>query len=213
MRITKYGHSCLLVEESNAKILIDPGAFSEGFQGLTGIDAILITQEHPDHYDEKKLYELLSKNPQATVITNSGTAELVKKAGIPYRILDDGQSTTIKDVAVEGFGTDHIVIYPSIPLVRNTGYLIANKFFHPGDSYTVPTKPVEILALPTGGPWLKLSDTVDYAKQIKPQIALPIHDGGLNDFGKNLMNNWAKQLLVQEGTTWTVILDGESKEF
>ncbi|MBP9694894.1 MAG: MBL fold metallo-hydrolase [Candidatus Magasanikbacteria bacterium] len=28
MRITKFGHSCLLVEENDVRVLIDPGAFS-----------------------------------------------------------------------------------------------------------------------------------------------------------------------------------------
>lgn len=213
MKITKFGHSCLLVEEKSARILIDPGAFSDGYEELTNLDAVLVTQEHPDHYDKEKLYVILGKNPQATVITNSSTAELVKEAGIPYRILDHGQHTTVKDVEVEGFGTDHAIIHASIPIVRNTGYLIGNRLFHPGDSYTVPDKPVEILALPNGGPWLKIGDVIDYANQTKPKKAFPIHDGVFNDAGLKLYHGLPGRLLPEAGIEWVVIPVGETREF
>lgn len=212
MRITKFGHSCLLVEEKGARILIDPGVFSNGFEELTGLDAVLITQEHPDHYNPDYLYTILGKNPQATVITNSDTAELVKQAGIPYRILDNGQTTSIKDIPVKGFGMDHAIIHPSIPVVRNTGYLLANKLFHPGDSYTIPTTAVEILAMPVGGPWLKISDTIDYAIKVKPKIVFPIHDGMFNKAGLALSRGLASEMLPEAGIEWVIIEDGESKE-
>lgn len=38
MRLTKFGHSCLLVEEGGARVLLDPGSFSEGFEELDGLD-------------------------------------------------------------------------------------------------------------------------------------------------------------------------------
>jgi hypothetical protein len=31
------------------------------------------------------------------------------------------------------------------------------------------------------GPWLKVSDAVDYAKKIAPKIAFAVHDGMLSD--------------------------------
>ena len=37
MKITKYGHCCLLIEVENKRVLTDPGAFSDGFQDLTDI--------------------------------------------------------------------------------------------------------------------------------------------------------------------------------
>lgn len=212
MHITKFGHSCVLIEEQSAKILIDPGVYSHGHEERTGLDAVLITHEHPDHCSVDSLYKIMANNPQATVITNSGTAEVVKKAGIPYRILDAGQSTTVKDVTVEGFGTDHNIIHSSIPIIRNTGYLIANTFFHPGDSYTVPDKAVTILALPTGGPWLKIGEAIDFALKVHPRIAFPIHDAMFKfpEFG----HKWPGQILTTASDTqWDIIEDGQTKEF
>ena len=43
MRLTHFGHSCLLVELLGSRILFDPGNFSSGFESLTGLDAILVT--------------------------------------------------------------------------------------------------------------------------------------------------------------------------
>jgi hypothetical protein len=40
MQITKFGHACLLIETSAARVLIDPGAFSAGFEKVDGLSAI-----------------------------------------------------------------------------------------------------------------------------------------------------------------------------
>ncbi|ANI41642.1 metallo-beta-lactamase superfamily protein [Mycolicibacterium vaccae 95051] len=44
-----------------ATVLIDPGNFSHGFEGVTGLSAILITHQQHDHADLQRL----PANPQA----------------------------------------------------------------------------------------------------------------------------------------------------
>ena len=34
------------------------------------------------------------------------------------------------------------------------------------------------------GPWLKLSEAVDYVKTVRPETVLPIHEGELTDVAK-----------------------------
>ena len=63
MQLTKYGHSCLLVTDGDARVLIDPGVFSTGFEGLRGLTAVLITHQHADHLDIDRLATLLEANP------------------------------------------------------------------------------------------------------------------------------------------------------
>ena len=58
MKITHFGHSCLLVEIDGTRVLFDPGTFSHGFEGIEGLDAILITHQHPDHCDVARLPDL-----------------------------------------------------------------------------------------------------------------------------------------------------------
>ena len=64
MELTHFGHSCLLAEFGVARLLFDPGTFSHGFEGITGLSAILITHQHPDHADPQRLPALVEANPE-----------------------------------------------------------------------------------------------------------------------------------------------------
>lgn len=176
MKITKYGHSCLLVEESGVRLLVDPGSLSTGFEAETGISAVLYTHQHGDHFDPKQLALLKANNPDIRIIADRGTAGLVEAAGYPFEASHDGAVFDIGGVSVEGIGSDHAVIHPSIPGIANTGYLIAGRLFHPGDALTVPERKIEILALPVVAPWSKVQETADYLAQVRPKLAFPIHD-------------------------------------
>src|SRR6202042_3569927 len=137
MKITKYGHSCLLVEEAGAKLLIDPGDFSKGFEDLRELDAVLITQQHPDHFVIDNLKALLHKNPRAMIYADEASAALLAEAGVKARAVHEGDTFEEAGVSVAVYGREHIVIHPDIPVIPNVGYLVAERFFHPGDAYTV----------------------------------------------------------------------------
>ena len=62
MDLTHFGHSCLLAEFGATTLLFDPGNFSHGFEGITGLSAILITHQHPDHADRARLPALVEAN-------------------------------------------------------------------------------------------------------------------------------------------------------
>ena len=65
MRITHLGHSAVLVETDGARILIDPGNFSDAWHSLTDLDAVLVTHQHPDHLDPENMPALLAANPSS----------------------------------------------------------------------------------------------------------------------------------------------------
>lgn len=180
MIITKLGHCCLLIEDNGVKILTDPGAWTTAQNEVMGIDIVLITHEHFDHFHVDSLKIVLANNPHATVITNSRVAQLLAEQGIPATIVEDSQNITVSGIALAGFGTQHAVIYPSIPTVMNTGYLIQNRFFIPGDAFTNPGVSIDILAMPMIGPWMKLSESIDWARSMKPHVCIPVHDGMLS---------------------------------
>ena len=81
MRLTKYGHSCLLVEEGPARLLLDPGTLSGGFEELEGLTAVLVTHQHADHLDLQRLRTLLDRNPGARVLCDEGSAEQLAAMG------------------------------------------------------------------------------------------------------------------------------------
>ena len=179
MQIKKIGHCCLVIKDQGLTVLTDPGAFSTGQNDLTGIDVVLITHEHQDHFHLESLKAVLANNPGAVVVTNSAVGSLLDKEHISHEILEQGQSKTFGQVLIEAFGDIHADIFRTIEPVQNTGYLIGNKLFYPGDAFTNPAKPVEILALPVSGPWMKISEALDYALVLKPKIVFPVHDGFL----------------------------------
>lgn len=180
MQIIHFGHACVLVETDSARLLIDPGSFSSGFEQLTGLDAVLVTHQHPDHLDLERLPALLERNPQAPLVVDSGSAGQLAGLGLSHQVVDPGEQVRLGGVTVDVIGGgDHAVIHPDIPTIRNNGYLFEGSVLHPGDSFTTPPAPVDALLLPTAAPWLKLSEAVDYLRTVAPPVAVPIHQAVL----------------------------------
>ena len=103
------------------------------------------------------------------------------------------------------------MIHPDIPEIENVGYLVGERVFYPGDNFTRPDAPVEILALPLGAPWLKISEVVDYVLDVKPKVAFPVHDAVLAMPQMNI--DIVKRFSDPAGITFQVIENGESVEF
>jgi L-ascorbate metabolism protein UlaG (beta-lactamase superfamily) len=204
MKITKFGHCCFLVEENDVRILTDPGNYSTGQNSARGIDLILITHhEHQDHLFLDSLRPILLHNPSAKIVTNSSVAARLASENIPCETLEDGGSISERGVLVEAIGRAHAVIYPGLPQIHNTGYFISNRLFYPGDAFTDPEKPVDILALPVAAVWLKLVESIDYAKAIKPKICFPVHDGNVK--APESVYRWVKNLLEPVGVGFNVL--------
>ena len=176
MQITRYGHSCLLVEDGDARVLLDPGAFSKGFEQLRGLTAVLITHQHFDHLDADRLRPLLEENPDARLYVDEGTGPQL--ADLPHTLVAAGDVLDV-GVRVDVLGSQHAVIHEDLPRIPNVGYLVAERFFTPGDALTVPEAEVEILGLPTAAPWLKLSEAVELFRAVRPRRAFPVHDAVL----------------------------------
>lgn len=178
MQIRSFGHSCLHVQQDDACVLIDPGSFSAGFEDLRGLTAILITHIHADHVDIDRLAGLMDRNPGAQVICDEGTAVALSARHLPCRVLRDGDTADV-GLPLTAIGTWHAVIHPDLPPVHNVGYLISDRFFHPGDAFTDPGREVEIVAVPAGAPWMKISEAIDYLRAVRPAYAVPVHAGVL----------------------------------
>lgn len=183
MNITKLGHSCLLIEDQETRIIIDPGTWSTQQNDLHNIDVILITHAHTDHFDIDSLKTMIGNNPNVQIITNTSVSTKLEIEHIKSTVIEASQNIDINGVVIEGIGNDHAFLHSSIPCIQNTGYFIANRLFCPGDSFAIPQKPVEILALPVAGPWTRLQESIDYAIAIKPKVCFPIHDGILKSPG------------------------------
>lgn len=183
MKIKKLGHCCLVLEVNGKRVMTDPSNFDYGGDSISerGIDLILITHEHADHLHIDTLKEILKNNGNAIVISNISVGKLLTEAGINFTKVEDGENYDFNGLSIKGFGDKHAEIYEDYGRVQNTGYMI-DSLCYPGDSFNPPNTEVDILALPVLGPWMKMKDAIDYAKELKPRVCFPVHDAPLKPF-------------------------------
>jgi L-ascorbate metabolism protein UlaG (beta-lactamase superfamily) len=206
MRIRKFGHSCLLVDTDGVRVLIDPGSYSSGFESLRGLDALLLTHQHVDHFDKDRILDLLSASDHTAVIADEQTAARLAEAGRRVRAVHEDDRFPVGPVEVTVHGREHAVLHPDLPNVTNVGYFLAGTVFHPGDALTVPDRPVAVLALPVGAPWLAIRDAIDYLRAVRPRIAIGVHERALGS--PQLSYGLLERFAADQGTRF-VVLDGD----
>ncbi|MEO3743866.1 MBL fold metallo-hydrolase [Plantactinospora sp. B5E13] len=186
MRLTKYGHSCVRMEEDGAVLVIDPGTLTDR-AALDGVDAVLITHEHADHLDVDALAETLGRRPSVTVHTHPEVAIRLDALDGVVHTVRSGDTFEAAGFRIRAYGGWHAEIHPDIPRVVNLGFLVNDSVYHPGDSFDVPEgAQVETLFVPISGPWLKLSESVDFVRAVGPRRAYALHDGLLGPAGLNV---------------------------
>jgi L-ascorbate metabolism protein UlaG (beta-lactamase superfamily) len=192
MRITHHGHACLLVETTDARILIDPGNFSRGLDHVGDLDLVVMTHQHADHADPDQLRTVLTNSPQTRVVAEAQTAAAVTEATageITPEPLTSGQSLTAgSGTTLDLVGELHAFNHDQVPQVGNLGVVVTapegGRLFHPGDAYDAEPGPVDVLALPLSAPWCAIRDTLEFVRRLSPRVAVPIHDALLSDGGR-----------------------------
>lgn len=211
MNIKKLGHCCLQIHVGDVCIVTDPGNYSTAQNTVTGVDFVLITHEHTDHLHIESVKSLIANNPGVVIISNKSVGKILDKEGISHTVVGDKQTFDMKGVLLKGWGTKHAPIYKDVEDVENTGYIIGDKLFYPGDALTILDREIDILALPVAGPWVKISEAIEYALKVKPKKCFPVHDGNLRWQGAP--HRLPKNALTKEGIEFIVLLEGESREF
>ncbi|OII27682.1 MBL fold metallo-hydrolase [Frigoribacterium sp. MCBA15_019] len=178
MRLTKLEHACLILEKDGRKLVVDPGSFTAPLIDLHDVDAVVVTHEHADHWTPDQLTHLLATNPDATVYGPAGVATAAE--GFDVHVVADGDTVEVGPFTLAFHGSRHAVIHESIPVIDNVGVLVDGSLFYPGDQFTVPPVPVDVLATPVGAPWLKVAEVIDYVAAVKPRLAFPTHEQTLS---------------------------------
>lgn len=201
MKISKYFHSCVLLDDGKTKILFDPGnyCFLPGRarpEDFADIAAVVITHSHADHADLDALRTIIARN-KSRIICNAETAELLQKEGIGNPEYNKTE-WEIGNFKIKAFPATHQKVLRPVP--ENTAYLINDFFLHPGDSLdaNLYSLNVKVLALPIVAPWGKVTEFAEFAKNIKPETIIAIHDGiAIDAFLKNNYEMWEKYFSEQ----------------
>ena len=205
MRITKYNHACLLVEDSSKNTLIDPGNYSEeviDVEKLPKLDYILITHAHQDHFYLPLVKQLLEKFPDVKIITTEDVVKELKKENITPSTKGDNY-VTVQSVP-------HEKVWAA-PQAQNIMVTLGGRLSHPGDSHTFATS-AEILAIPFAAPWGSTSKAVEIAEELHPKVVIPIHDFMLKDISRQGMYQWADAYLRPKGIDFKKIETAEPVE-
>lgn len=185
MVIEKFLHSCIRVTVDGRRLLTDPGTFcfADGRvkpEQLGPVDVVLLTHDHPDHFDPESLRTIVALGTP-TIVAHPKLAEKVRAVGLPCEDIVPGVTRTIGGFTIEAMETPHGAL--PLPLPPHCGYLINGSLYHPGDSLVFPMgRAVDILALPVAGPWCTVVAAVDAAKALRPKLVLPIHDAIIQPF-------------------------------
>lgn len=208
MRITKLEHAALILEEAGHRLVVDPGGLTNPILGLTGVDAVVITHEHADHWTGDQLQRIIDASPGVVLLAPSGVARAAE--GFDIRVVEPGERVEVGPWKLRFFGGNHAIIHPTLPVVENVGVLIDERLYYPGDSFFIPLGvDVDILAAPAGAPWLKVSEAMDFITLVAPKRAFGTHDGVLSAAGIGLVHDRLKAVTEAKGGEYFPLKAGD----
>lgn len=212
MRLTKLEHAALVIEDTGAKLYVDPGKFTTPITESAGTVAVVITHQHDDHWTPEQLARISEANPGVRIFGPAGVAAAA--ADFPVEQVAAGDEVEVGPFRLRFFGGRHALIHASIPVIDNLGVLVNDALYYGGDSFTVPVGvAVDVLAAPAGAPWMKIAEAMDYVEQVAPRRAFPTHEMLLSRAGKTLSNARLAWATEQGGGEYLPLEPGDSLDF
>lgn len=184
MELTKHTHATVVLAKDGSTLVLDPGSYTPNSADLVaGAGVVLVTHDHPDHFDAAILNAALEARPELRVYAPTNVVEALDASDRVVAV-SAGDRFQAAGFDVTVYGEQHAIIHGDLPLMSNVGYLVDGSVYHPGDAYLAPGVPVETLLVPTSGPWAKLGDAVDFVRAVAPTRTIQIHDLMLSDVGR-----------------------------
>lgn len=211
MNITKYMHSCLVLERDGQRVVVDPGVWSEDFVVQENVVAIVVTHEHPDHLDPEKLRAIVATSPDAVIYAHEDV--VAKIEGLKTQAVAADETVQVGGFTLRFTGGEHATIHTSYPPVANLGVIIDDALYYPGDSFALPGTVVHTLALPVSAPWMKISEAMDFLAEVRPTRAFPTHDAILSGTGQALVDRMLSATAESIGARYERLPFGQSVEF
>jgi L-ascorbate metabolism protein UlaG (beta-lactamase superfamily) len=213
MKVTKYEHACLVIEQDGRHLVIDPGKFASSLDQVRDVDAIVITHDHFDHYDEKNFQAVLDHSPDATVFVAQELVGKVENLAKNVVLASNQAEHDAGPFRLKFFGETHAPIHDDLAAgtsIHNFGVLVNGTLYYPGDSFYDPQVPVKVLAVPTSGPWMKPGEAIDFLKAIKPELAFPTHNAMNSEAGEGLAADLLTGTMKAWGGTYKPVNPGDT---
>jgi L-ascorbate metabolism protein UlaG (beta-lactamase superfamily) len=211
MKLTKFVHACVLVEDDEHVTLFDPGEFSWAsglfkLDSLTKLDYVIITHEHEDHFSLAFVQAILQKFPEVHFFVTYPLVAKLKTMGAK-----NVQSSSSENVEIAPLAHASMSPLTPDPNVPNMVVHYKNRISHPGDSHQLyQTK--DILFLPLTGPWGATIDAVRMADKLKPKVIVPIHDWMWKNDWRAAMYGRIESYFKEQGIRFVKTVDGEPFE-
>lgn len=211
MKLTKFVHACVLVEDDQHVALFDPGTMSWesklfNVDVLPKLDYVMITHEHFDHFCEPFVHALGHKFPDLQFLSTPVVVSKLKALGIK-----NVSTSTIENIIIEPLEHDSMQPLMPLPIAKNIAVHYKDKISHPGDSHHLESTK-DILFLPLAGPWGSTIEAIRLAVKLKPKAIVPIHDWMWNDDWRMGMYDRMEQFFKEKDIKFIKTVDGESFE-
>ena len=179
-------HACIRLEFDGKEIEVDPvaslGSKTIDYAAMPKADYIILTHEHPDHFDAKTI-KLLSKN-STELVANKRCADMLG-IGMAMNNGDTKQlaeNITIEAVPAYNTTEGHLQFHPK---GRDNGYILTLdglRIYIAGDTEDIAemndVKDIDIAFMPTNQPYTMTAlQLIKAAKTVKPKVLFPYHYG------------------------------------
>ena len=204
----KHTHATVVLTKDDATLVRDPGTYTPESAALVGATtAVLVTHDHPDHFDAAVLRAALDAQPALRVWAPENVAEMLGSHDGRVVAVAAGDCFEAAGFAVAVFGERHAAVHAGLPPMGNVAYLIDGNVYHPGDSCFGPDTAVETLLGPAAGPWTKVGEGADFVRAAQPSRSIRIHDLTLSEIDAASFAQFTGELT---GVPLTVLGIGES---
>lgn len=154
--------------------MIDIGNFATAKYDLADFgkfEALLVTHQHADHMDEDFCSHITAKG-----IPIYGNADVVGKfPELGIKEITDEKVFNVAGFKVRPVDVPHCVGVDGRAGPPNTGFVIDDVFFHPGDGIEPRGVSVKNSAVPIAGPSISLKQAIDFIRLVGAQKVIPIH--------------------------------------
>jgi len=183
MKLTKFPQSCILIEDSNTKILIDPGVIGVNEEILAkwkNPDFIFVTHKHSDHFDEENVRKIITNKTK--IYSTKEVAEFYPNT--KFNIVKVGDKIKAKNISVEIVKAVH-GYYPLLKGEKEVheavGYVLSvgeKEIYHTGDTICFKNEikcDITLLPFNNHGVCMSPFEAALFAKETGAKLVIPIH--------------------------------------